>query len=49
MKLPMSLVMTSAAFFAAATSAVMEWGPAGTLPEFAHVPAPGAFSFWSPM
>ena len=27
----------------------MEWGPAGTLSEFAHVPAPSAFSFWSPM
>ena len=38
-------VITSAAFFAAATSAVMEFGPAGTLSEFAHVPAPSAFSF----
>src|SRR5512134_3495754 len=48
-KLPMSEVITSAAFFAAATSAVMEFGPAGTRSEFAQVPAPGAFNFWSPM
>jgi len=35
---------------AAAISAVMEFrtGP-GTRSEFEHVPAPGAFSFWSPM
>ncbi|MNC90436.1 hypothetical protein D3C83_65350 [compost metagenome] len=45
MKLPMSEVITIAAFFAAATSAVMECGPAGILPEFAQVPAPIAFSF----
>ena len=46
---PMSLVITIAAFFAAAISAVVEFGPAGTLPELAHSPAPTAFSFWSPM
>ena len=34
-------VITIAAVFAAATSAVMELGPAGTRSEFAHVPAPG--------
>ncbi len=49
MNVPMSLVIAIAAFFAAAISAVVEFGPAGTLSEFAHSPAPTAFSFWSPM
>jgi hypothetical protein len=35
------------AFFAATTSAVVEFG-AGTLVEFAQVPSPGAFSLRSP-
>jgi hypothetical protein len=43
-KPPMARVVTSAAFFAATTSAVVECG-AGTRPEFAQVPAPSAFSF----
>ena len=38
-----------AAFFAAAISAVVEFGKAGSLSELAHSPAPSAFSFWSPM
>jgi hypothetical protein len=37
--------MAIAAFFAAAISAVVEFGVAGTLSEFAHSPAPTAFSF----
>ena len=49
MNVPMSLVIAIAAFFAAATSAVVECGPAGIRSEFAHSPAPTAFSFWSPM
>ena len=44
-----SLVIAIAAFFAAAISAVVEFGPAGSLSEFAQSPAPSAFSFWSPM
>jgi hypothetical protein len=43
----MARVITSAAFFAAATSAVVEFG-AGKRSGFAQVPAPGALSFWSP-
>ena len=40
-------VVTRTAFFAATTSAVVEFG-AGTLAEFAQVPSPGAFSLRSP-
>ena len=45
----MSFDIAIAAFFAAATSAVVEFGPAGIRSEFAQSPAPTAFSFWSPM
>ena len=45
---PMSLVMTMAAFLAAATSAVIEWGPAGTDSGAAQVPASSAFNLRSP-
>src|SRR5262245_39281041 len=37
MKVPMSEVITIAAFFAAATSAVIECGPAGILSELAQL------------
>ena len=43
----MARVVTSAAFFVATTSAVVEFG-AGTRAEFAQVPSPGAFSLRSP-
>jgi hypothetical protein len=44
----MSLVITIAAFFPAATSAVIELDPAGTDSTAAQVPAPGALSLRSP-
>jgi len=47
MKLAIARVVTRTAFFAATTSAVVEFG-AGTLAEFAQVPSPGAFSLGEP-
>ena len=49
MKFAMGVLMITAAFFAAAISAVVEFGAAETTSGASHVPASAAFSFWSPM
>ena len=49
MKLAIGVLMITAAFFAAAISAVVELGAAETTSGLSQVPASCALSFWSPM